>query len=423
MSRQALHLRRTGTILWRHKVMVGALVALGIAGGASHTVAQPQVYSSSVVITCSPSVSLSTQTVVVTSVPVLAEVLRTADLGIPLKTLRHRIAATPTAMQAISVTAQGNSAQQAERTANAIARSYMAYVGSARNPDGRQPAELLQPATTAAAKPRATQVLLAAGLGGLTAAVVALIAALAIWGNDGRLDERADIADSIGVPVLASLRAHRRRNAAAWLKLLGGYAPGAADAWQLQRVLRRLRQHSGGPADTTSVAVLSLSGDSDALALGPQLAAYAASCKIPTALVVSPQQASGATAALRAACSMPEARGLDYLRFLVGGQGDSGESPQALTVIVSVVHRRLPRVGQTIRADVTLLAVTAAAATAEQLTRVLASAAGDGRAIAGALVANPVPGDQTTGHLPRIAGPGQVRMPTRMVGAPAERRR
>ena len=59
-----------------------------------------------------------------------------------------------------------------------------------------------------------------------------------------------------------------------------------------------LRADSG-----SSLAVLSLSSDRNALALGPQLAVFAASLGIPTALVVGPQQDANATATLRAACA------------------------------------------------------------------------------------------------------------------------
>ena len=55
----------------------------------------------------------------------------------------------------------------------------------------------------------------------------------------------------------------------------------------------------------SSLAVLSLSSDPKALALGPQLAVFAASLGIPTALVIGPQQDANATATLRAACAAP----------------------------------------------------------------------------------------------------------------------
>lgn len=416
MSAQALDLRRSAAILWQHRIVVGALVALGLFGNAAYALAQPEVYTSSALVVVGPSVNLSTQAVVVTSYPVLAQAASTAGPGLSADTLSQRVSAGAAAGQTLSVNAQGSTALSAEHTANAVARSYIGYVTSARNPAGKRPAELLQKATSAAAKPRTTRVFEAAGLGGLLAAVVALIAALAIWRNDPRLRERDAIADSIGVPVLASLRARRPRDAAAWTKLLDGYEPEAADAWRLEGVLHDLGLRRRG----ASVAVLCLSTDKDALALGPQLAVFAASRGIPAELAADPQQPEdAAVAALRTALTTARAR--ENLAFAAGGQPRRRD--EALFVAVGVVDGQKPRVGLTTRADVTLLAVTAGAVTAAQLNRVFASAAADGRAIDGVLVANPLPNDETTGRMPQIARPERAGMPTRMVGAATESRR
>ena len=61
------------------------------------------------------------------------------------------------------------------------------------------------------------------------------------------------------------------------------------------------------------------------------------------------------------------------------------------------------------RTTATVLGVSAGAATAEQLARVAASAAADGRDIAGILVADPDPADHTTGRLPQLARPAHRR--------------
>jgi hypothetical protein len=142
-----------------------------------------------------------------------------------------------------------------------------------------------------------------------------------------------------------------------------------------------------------------------------------------TALVIGPQQGTEAVAALQKAAAAGRDR--ENLRVVVSDQADADQlqSQEVLSVIVGVVDGRTPRVGQTMRAEVTLLAVTAGVATAEQLTRVYASAAADGRAIGGVLVANPIPNDETTGRMPQITRPEQARMPTRMIGAATESRR
>ena len=53
-----------------------------------------------------------------------------------------------------------------------------------------------------------------------------------------------------------------------------------------------------------------------------------------------------------------------------------------------------------------MLGVASGAVTAQQLARVAASAAADGRDIVGILVADPDPADQTTGRLPQLARTG-----------------
>ena len=426
MSRQRLDLARSAQIVWRHKIFVGAVIALGLLGNTARTVAQPPVFTSATLVALAPSVNVSTQSVVVTSAPVLTGALRQADLDVSQETLQGLVRATRAAAQTISVIATGDTAAEAERTANAVTQSYIEYVASAENPLGEQPALLVQPATTATAKPFTTRVALAAGLGLGLGAVIGFIAALAIWRTGRRLRERDAIADSIGVAVLASVRASSPSDPAGWRRLFRSYEPATGDALLLRKVLRDLGSPgaspaSAGPAAGSSVAVLSISGDRAALALGPQLAAFAASQGMRVALVVGPQQDAKA-ALLRAACA-EAASPRQNLRLMATDHDDAGRLPaDALAVVVAVVDGEVPRVAQTTRAAVTVLGVTAGTVTAQQLARVAASAAGDGRNIAGIVVANPVRGDQTTGRLPQLARPEECRMPTRMVGAVTESR-
>ena len=81
-------------------------------------------------------------------------------------------------------------------------------------------------------------------------------------------------------------------------------------AWRLRKALQQLGRQTTSyservTAAVRSLAVLSLSSDPGALALGPQLAVFAASLGIPTALVIGPQQDANVTATLRAACAAP----------------------------------------------------------------------------------------------------------------------
>ena len=344
MTGQALNLTKSAMIVWRHKIVAGTLIALGLVGNTALTLAQPEVYTSSALVMVSPAVNLSNQAVVVTSVPVLSRVLLNAGLGLSYHTLLSRVQAAPAGYITLSISAEGDTAQQAERTASAVTRSYLAYVTSTANPVGRQPAELLQQAATAVAKPRTTRVAEAAGFGLLGGVLVALIAVLAIWRDDPRLRTRDDIADSIGVPVLASARARSPGDAVGWAKLLEHYQPDAADVWSLKHTLRRLGILPGsGRGGGGSAVVLSLSGDDDALALGPQLAAFAAAEGIPTALAIGQVQHTKAAAALRAACVAAAGRGPHDLRVTVANHDDAVQVPaQTMTVGVDVLDGKAP---------------------------------------------------------------------------------
>jgi hypothetical protein len=185
------------------------------------------------------------------------------------------------------------------------------------------------------------------------------------------------------------------------------------DAWRLRKALQHLGMDSGltdGDRTGSSLTVLSLSHDRKALALGPQLAVFAAALGIPTALLIGPQQDTNATAILRAACAAPPvpSRRQRNLRVAVSDHDDTGWPPDGvLTVIVAVVDGKAPQFTGMMHATATVLGITAGAATAEQLARVAASAAADGRHLAGILVADPDPADHTTGRLPQRAQPMQ----------------
>jgi hypothetical protein len=373
-----------------------------------------------------PGSPLATELVVASSDPVLETALRSVHPAMPLQTLRSRVQANSLTNNILSITAQGTTAAQAESAANAVADSYVAYVNSGKVPGGPVQAGILQPASTAAEGSPSSHLLIAGVLGALLGALLGAIGVLAFSHRDRRLRERDEIADSIGVPVLASINVERPSDAAGWTKLFTDYSPGAVDAWRLRKALQYL-----GVADVNlagfregsgfSLGVLSFSFDHEALALGPQFAVFAASLGIPTALVVGPQQDMHTAAALRTACAPPSS-GLSsrpgHLRIAVRDH-DSGDrqSDAALTVIVAVVDGQAPQIADTMRTNATVLAVTAGAATAEQLARVATAVAAHDGPIAGILVADPDPADPTTGRLPQLARPTQRRRPTRTTGA------
>ena len=149
MSGQALDLRRSAQIVWRHKALVGVVTAMGLMAGVAYTVLNPPTYLSSALVALSPSVSVASQAAVVTSGPVLSLALPSVEPGMSLDTLHSRVQANRAAVGLMSVSADGGTPAQAIETANAVARSYVAYVSSANNPVGQLPAQLFQPATSA----------------------------------------------------------------------------------------------------------------------------------------------------------------------------------------------------------------------------------------------------------------------------------
>ena len=262
--------------------------------------------------------------------------------------------------------------------------------------------------------------------------MIGAIIALTVSRKDLRLRERDEIANSIGIPVVASIPVDRPTDAAGWIKLLQDYKPGTVHGWQLRNFLQQLGVHgvnsnngsSGGP---WSLAVLSLSSDAGALSLGPQMAAFAASLGISTDLVLGPQQDVNATAFLRTACAASlstSSKRSNNLRLVVSDDSHVAmPSGAALVVVVAVVDDSNPRIPDTMRTDTTLLGVSAGVATAEQLARAAMCAAADGRQITGILVADPEPADRTTGRVPQLARPMRHRLPTRLNGIATEIRR
>ena len=159
--------------------------------------------------------------------------------------------------------------------------------------------------------------------------------------------------------------------------------------------------------------MLSFSADPKALALGPQLAVFAASQGIPTVLALGPQQDTNVTAALHAACGTPLTRE-GNLRVMVSQDGDIDQYPDAALVIsVAVVTAERPEIARTARTTATLLGVSPGTATAEQLARTAVVAAADGRDVSGILVADPEPNDRTTGRIGRPKQQGKRRQSAR----------
>ena len=77
-------------------------------------------------------------------------------------------------------------------------------------------------------------------LGAIVGAAIGAIIALAVRRSDRRLRARDEIANSIGVPVLASFPVGHPSDPRGWTRLLEDYKPGAMHALQLRKALQQL---------------------------------------------------------------------------------------------------------------------------------------------------------------------------------------
>ena len=377
----------------------------------------------------------ATQEIVAGGSPVLSKALPSVRPAMSLDQLRGDIQIGSPTSNVLSVTAKGSVAADVEATANAVAQAYISYVNSPSSPVGKLSVQLIQPASPATRPSLLKVLVLDALLGVVVGALVGVISALAVSRRDRRLRERDEIAHSIGVPVLASLPVNHPADTAEWTSLLADYQPGVVHAWRLHQVLQLLGMPGAAPGDGAlsngnqgdrhddgfSLTVLSISTDRNALALGPHLAAFAASQGISTALVIGPPQEPDATAMLRAAGAAASGRP-SRLRVIVS-DGHVDQPPSSdFIVVVAVVDSHSPHMPATMRTSATVLGVSAGAATADQLARAAMSAAVDGREVSGVLVADPEPTDRTTGRVPQLPQQ-QLRLPTRTKRMTTEIRR
>ena len=164
----------------RHMILLGVFVLLGLLAGAGHAVLKPPMLTSSALVVLPPSThNVATQAVIADSDPVLTSSLRTIHSAVPLPTLRNRIQAKSVTPTILSVTAQGNTAAEAEGIANAVANSYVDYLSSAKNPGLRMQARVFQPAIGATGRSLTGHMLLMGWIGALAGLLIGAIVALA----------------------------------------------------------------------------------------------------------------------------------------------------------------------------------------------------------------------------------------------------
>ena len=425
MSQQPMSLRRAFELIRRNKAVVGGAVGLGlIIGAAVGSINPPQLSSSALVVLPNTKIPSETMVLLATSDPVLSSARPNIDPApAGIVTLRQQVSAASSSQNIISINAKAGAASTAESAADAVANSFVGFLHSSQSPIGQVNAHVLQPATTASGPNPLVHRLVYGLVGAIVGLIVGLIAAIARGRGDRRLRTRDDIANAIGVPVLASLPVGHPANAQDWAKLLDSYQPGAVHGWRLRKTLQHLNVAGVNltgdrEGQAPVVAMVTLAMDPRALALGPQLAAFAASLGIPTALAIGPSQDPHAIVALRTACAgWRGSRGSLQVTVL----DDDTDKPRdvALTVLVTVVDGTNPQWDKNLPATATLIGVSAGGATAEQLAATAMKVTGRGREVVGLLVADPDQSDRTTGRIPQLPRP-VPRMPTRLTGISTE---
>ena len=164
----------------RHNVLLGVFVLLGLLIGAGYAALKPPMLTSTALVGLPPSTrDLSTQVVIAGSNPVLAQALRSIHPAVPLPALRDRTQTKSLTSNILSVTAQGTTAAEAEGAANAVATSYVAYVGNSRSAAGSVQARMLERATNTTGPSLTGNLLLMGAIGAVVGLLIGAIVALA----------------------------------------------------------------------------------------------------------------------------------------------------------------------------------------------------------------------------------------------------
>ncbi|WP_165553064.1 hypothetical protein [Kribbella speibonae] len=393
-------MKKSWRAIRRHRLIVASVAALGLLGGIAYGLIVPAMHTATSLVVLPPppateaeksaasgAQSIDTQVFIAESEPVLKSAGQNLDPTLTTEQVRGRVKVTAVTQDVIKIDAKGQTARQSMQLANAVAGIYLVYVTSDQNLPGdlgkKTGARVLEQATTA----RGGNILVHLGilglLGALIGAAVGSVIVLAKARGDRRLRLRDEIADAVGLPVLASVSSYQATDVSDWAYLLEHYAPTAVEAWSLRKTLHHLGLDvRGGPPVT--LTVLSFAGDDKALPLGPQLAALATSIGLPASIVVdSHQEPAGSS---------------------------------ALTIHLVVVDRDAPHLDGSEHTTNTVIALSSGVVTAEELARLAVAAAASGREIDGLVVTDPDPTDRTIGRVSQSTRRSNSRLPTLLTG-------
>ncbi len=397
MSAQQLDVKKSWQAIRRQRLLVVIAAVIGLLLGVAFAFVRPPMYSAAALVVLPPpqvvagstagSQSIDTQVYIAESGPVLHSAGQNLQPALSTEVVRERVKAMAVTDDVIRIEAKGTSAREAVRLANAVAQVYLVFVTTDKQLPGdlgkRTGARLLE----GAAEARGGSMLLHAatygGLGALAGAIAGAIIVLARARGDRRLRLRDEIADAVGLPVLASVSSYAAQDPSDWKDLLDNYHPTAVDAWSLRKTLHHLELDvKGGPA--SSLTVISFADDEKARSLGPQLAAFASTFGVTSSLVIDQHH--------------QEPRG-----------------SVALDIYLTLVDRAEPQLDGE-RTTRTIIALSAGTVTAEELARLAVATTADDRIIDGIVVTDPDPFDRTIGRVAQAQRRSGSRFPTLLTG-------
>jgi capsular polysaccharide biosynthesis protein len=398
VSTQELDVKKSWRAIRRHRRVVAGVAALGLLAGIGYAFWQPPMHTATSLVVLPPppatdaekaagTQAIETQVFIATSEPVLKSAGQNLAPALDTDAVRDRVDVVAVTQDVIKIDAHGTSARQATQLANAVAEVYLVFVSTDQKLPGdlgrKTGARVLEEATTARGGNLAIHLTIFGLLGALLGAVAGSVGVLAAVRGDRRLRLRDEISDAVGLPVLASVASYRAKDVTDWANLLEHYTPTAVEAWSLRKTLHHLGLDSkDGPH--LSLSVVSFAGDDKARPLGPQLAAFATSIGLSTAIVVDNHQ----------------------------------EPPGkvALSIHVVVVDRDTPQLSGADRTTATIVALSAGSVTAEELARLAVAAAADDRDVDGLVVMDPDPSDRTIGRVSQSTRRIGSRLPTLLSG-------
>jgi capsular polysaccharide biosynthesis protein len=200
MRQETLGLSRFLPLVRRVWAYVGEVAVVSLAAGIVFAALHPPMLTSTALVVLpqnaqgSPAAAnggidsyTATQEVIATSTPVLTNALPHVRPPVSLAELRREIQVGSLTPYVISISARGTVAADAEATANAVANSYISYIGSKNSPVGPPVlANLLQLATSASGRSLPVSLLITGGFSALYGVIVGAICALAFDWADRR---------------------------------------------------------------------------------------------------------------------------------------------------------------------------------------------------------------------------------------------